>query len=59
MVSGFVDRAANNAAGFVLTLLLLEYGFGELEKDELAALVKVLTLLLLEYGFGADRISKI
>ncbi len=38
---------------WVLTLLLLEYGFGVLPEDSWETLVGwVLTLLLLEYGFG-------
>jgi hypothetical protein len=39
---------------FVLTLLLLEYGFGAVRKIIFSpARPHVLTLLLLEYGFGA------
>jgi len=37
---------------FVLTLLLLEFGFGVLIHPTLSA-SRVLTLLLLEFGFGA------
>ncbi len=35
----------------VLTLLLLEYGFGVRSTKQIR-LLRVLTLLLLEYGFG-------
>ncbi len=41
----------------VLTLLLLEYGFGEVIIDFLEFKGQfVLTLLLLEYGFGVFRL---
>ena len=39
---------------FVLTLLLLEYGFGDAKLCELNYQDEVLTLLLLEYGFGVS-----
>ncbi len=41
---------------WVLTLLLLEYGFGDSKKPDTWALkTLVLTLLLLEYGFGVHK----
>ena len=39
----------------VLTLLILEFGFGDVGLEVGDAFLIVLTLLILEFGFGADE----
>ena len=54
-----MDRVSQSLGHRVLTLLLLEYGFGVQILGGTHPLTYVLTLLLLEYGFGATEMAEL